>query len=70
MLFRMHVIRHTTMNGEEQLLVTDEPVEFEKSPIEAQDFKIITDHFRGVCRIFLLMKVRKPKRSPHVTRWS
>ena len=48
----MHAIRHTPMNGENQPLVPDEPVEFETQPIEVQDFKIITNHFRGVYRIF------------------
>ena len=38
--------RCTTINGENQLLVTNEPVEFEKSPIEVRDCKKITDHFR------------------------
>ena len=31
--------------------VTDEPVEFEKQPVEVRDFGRITDHFRGICRI-------------------
>jgi hypothetical protein len=29
------------MNGENRLLVTDEPVEFDKSPVEVQDFRKI-----------------------------
>ena len=42
------------MNRENQVLVTDEPVEFENYTIQGQDFrKIITDHFRGVCGIYL-----------------
>ena len=32
-----------TVNGENWLLVTNELVEFEKSPVEIQDFMIITD---------------------------
>ena len=29
-------------------LVTDEPVEFEKLPVEVQDCRKITDHYRGI----------------------
>ena len=36
------------MNGENRLLVTDEPVEFEKYPIEVQDFNKIPNHLRGI----------------------
>ena len=36
------------MNGDNQLLVTDEPVEFEALPVEAQDLLRITDHYRGI----------------------
>ena len=32
------------MNGENWPLLTDEHVEFEKQPIEVQEFKKITDH--------------------------
>ena len=41
------------MNGENRLLVTDEPVEFEKQPVEVQDFRKITDHLRGIYTIYL-----------------
>jgi hypothetical protein len=34
-------------------LVTYEPVEFEEYPVEVQDFKNITDHLRGIYRIYL-----------------
>jgi hypothetical protein len=34
-------------------LVTNEPVGFEKSPVEVQDFKRITDHFRNIYGIYL-----------------
>ena len=40
------------MIGENRQLVTDEPVEFEKSPIEVQDCKKIPDHSRGIYRIY------------------
>ena len=33
-------------------LVTDEPVEFEKYPVEVQDCRKITDHFRGIYGIY------------------
>ena len=36
------------MNGENWLPVTGEPVEFEKQPVEVQDFKKITDHPIGI----------------------
>jgi hypothetical protein len=35
-----------SMNGDNQPLVVDEPVEFEKQPVEVQDFKKVTNHFR------------------------
>jgi hypothetical protein len=34
--------------GENRQLVTDLPFEFEKEPIKIQDFKKITDQFRGI----------------------
>ena len=40
------------MIGENWQLVTDEPVEFEKLPVEVQDRKKITDHFRGIYKIY------------------
>ena len=36
------------MIGENRHLVTNEPVEFEKYPVEAQDYREITGHFRGI----------------------
>jgi hypothetical protein len=41
------------MIGENRHLVTDEPVEFEKQPVEVQDFGRITGHFRGICGVYL-----------------
>ena len=35
-----------------QRLVTDEPVEFEKSPVEVGDFRRITDRFKGIYKIY------------------
>ena len=34
--------------GENRRLVTDEPVEFEKSPVEVGDLRRITNHFGGI----------------------
>ena len=38
------------MIGENRQLVTDEPVEFEKQPIEIQDFMRITDHSKKIMK--------------------
>ena len=40
------------MIRENRQLVTYEPVEFEKQPVEVQDWRKITDHFRGIYRIY------------------
>ena len=40
------------MIGENRQLVTNEPVEFEKYPVEVQDCGKITDYFRGIYRIY------------------
>jgi hypothetical protein len=40
------------MIRENQQLVTNEPVEFEKSLVEVQDCRKITDHFRGIYKIY------------------
>ena len=34
------------MNGENWLLVIDEPIEFEEKPVEVQDFRRVTDHVK------------------------
>ena len=44
------------MIGENRQLVTNEPVEFEKKPVEVQDCKKFTDHFRGIYRIYPNLK--------------
>ena len=38
------------MIGENRQLVTDEPVVFEKEPVDVQDCRKITDHFKGIYR--------------------
>ena len=40
------------MIEENRQLVTDEPVEFEKQLVEVQDCMKLTDHFRGIYRIY------------------
>ena len=41
------------MIGENRQVVTNELVEFEKEPVEVhQDFREITDRFRGIYRIY------------------
>ena len=37
---------------EYQQLITDEPVEFEKEPVEVEDCRKITDQFRGIYRMY------------------
>ena len=39
----------TPMQLDDQL-ITDEPIEFEKQPVEVQDCRKITNHFRGIYR--------------------
>ena len=41
------------MNGENQPLVTNEQVKFEKYPVEVQDFKESIIHFRGIYWIYI-----------------
>ena len=45
-----------TMIAENQQLVTNEPVEFEKKPVEVQDCRLCTDHFRGIYKIYPNLK--------------
>ena len=40
------------MIGENRQLVTNELVEFGKQPVEVEDFRIITHHFRGTYKIY------------------
>jgi hypothetical protein len=40
------------MIGENRQLVTNEPVEFEKQPVGVQGRRKITDHFRGIYRMY------------------
>ena len=46
------VVGCDSMHGEGQLLVTDAPVEFEKKPVEVEDFWKVTHHLRGIYGIY------------------
>ena len=52
-LIRFHT--DTSMIGENRQLVTDEPVEFEEKPVEVQDCRKITDHFRGIYGLYPIL---------------
>ena len=60
------------MNGENGPLVTDEPVEFEKSLTGWISSRLQENYpsFRGICGICLELLKRKPGRSQHVTGWT
>ena len=45
----------TPMIRENRQLVTVEPVEFEKYPVEVQDCRKITNHFRGIHGIYPIL---------------
>ena len=51
------------MIGENRQLVTDEPVEFVTEPVEGQECRKITDHFRGIFRIYSNLIKEKPEES-------
>ena len=51
------------MIGENHQLVTDEPVEFQKPPVEVhQDCRKITDHCRGIYRIYYPNSIKGNRR--------
>ena len=52
-----------SMSGENRQLVADEPVEFEKLPVEVQACRKFTDHFRGIYRIYLQLMKKNRKLS-------
>jgi len=56
--FKLHT-DFGAMNGEIRLLVTDEPIEFEKWPV--QEFRHFSDQFRGICGLYL--KISKKNRT-------
>ena len=55
-----------SLNWENQLLVPDELVEFEKWRVEVQDFGKRTDHFRNIYGVYLKL-MKKTYKSQHVT---
>ena len=57
-------------NKENWLLVTDEPVEFEKKPVEVQGFKRTTHHSRGVYGTYPNSTKEDWKMSMDVTGWT
>jgi hypothetical protein len=46
-----HLVFFHPMIEENRQLVTNEPVEFEKDAVEAQDCREITNRFRGIYRV-------------------
>ena len=49
------------MIGKNWHLVTYDPVEFENEPVEVQDYRKNTDHFRGIYRIYPQFNKGKPE---------
>ena len=49
------------MIGENEQLVIDEPIEFEKYPVEVQDCMKITGHFRGIYKLYPNLIKGKPE---------
>jgi hypothetical protein len=53
MLQELHYGPQDVVSGRNRRLVADEPVEFEKLPVEVQFLGKFTDHFRGIYKIYL-----------------
>ena len=47
--------------GENRQSNTDEPIEFKKQAVEVQDCMKITDHFRGIYRLYPNLMKENPK---------
>ena len=58
------------LDGENQQLVIDEPIEFQKQPMEFQDFGKTTHRFRQIYRICLTFMEKKPTYHIMVTSWT
>ena len=58
------------MIRENRQLFTDEPAEFEKEPVEVQDCRKITDHFRGIYRIIYPDFMKDAGGCQQVTGWT
>ena len=63
------LLKTNSMNRENQPLVTCEPIEFEKYAVEIQDLKKITDCFKRIYRIYLVLTT-KNRKSQHVINWT
>jgi hypothetical protein len=63
------VVLRGRMIGDNWQLVMDEPVEFEKWPVEVRDCKKISYHFRGTYGIYPNLK-KKIEGCQHVTSWT
>ena len=49
------------MNMENCELVADEPVQFQKWPVEVQDYRNFTDLFRKIYRTYLKLIIQNPE---------
>ena len=56
-------MRTRSMNMENWTPITDEPIEFEKQPVQIQDFGKIIDLFKGTCIPFLKLIKKNQKMS-------
>ena len=56
------------MNGKDQLLITDEPAEFEKILVEVQNFGNFKDHFRDI--LIFRISIKKSERRKDVSGWT
>ena len=54
----------TSMSGKNRRLAADEQVEFERKPVEVQNCRKITDHFRGIYMWTLGSQLVMPKNLP------
>ena len=57
------------MIEENRQLVTNEPIKFEKQPVEVQDCRKTTDYFRGIYRINPNL-IKETGGCEHVTGWT
>ena len=64
-----HCLGCQAMLGENRQLVTNEPVEFEKLPVEVQICRKITDQFLGIYRIYHNL-MKETGGCEHVTGWT
>ena len=51
--------------GENRQLVSDEPVGFEKQPLKVQDWRKMTNRFRGIYRIYPTLIKDNRRMSPY-----